>query len=202
MNLLAILLLESTILGGPSAADDLPRFSEVEIETPQGGHQNEPYPWIGLEAMGVWTSFDSGLHIENAWGWGADGKITLDFGKKVNLAIHLGCLGWNTHTSPSPAIPDTLVQVRQYRVGVAAEIPLRFLEFHLGANFGGYRFRREGQSDTAGFFEFEGGIGVRPTENVWIGVNGMQTFTVSNFNHSGDHSYINYSIGPALEVRF
>jgi hypothetical protein len=200
MNALTLLLLQSALLGGPTPADELPRFSEVELA--QGGHQNEPYPWIGLEPMAVWTSFDSGLHIENRWGFGADGKITLDFGKPVQLGIHFGCLGWNTHTQASLGIPETLVQVRQYRIGVAAEIPVRFLEFRIGANFGGYRFRRDGDDDTAGFFEFQGGIGVRPSEFVWIGLSGMQTFTVSSFNHSSDHSYINYSIGPAVEVRF
>jgi hypothetical protein len=202
MNILSALLLQSALLGGPNPTDELPKFSEVELDARQGGHQAEAYPWIGLEAMAVWTSFDSGLHIENRWGWGADGKITLDFGRKVNLAIHFGCLGWNTHTNPSEGIPETLVQVRQYRVGIAAEIPLRFLEFRVGANFGGYRFRRQGDDDTAGFFELQGGIGARPTEFVWIGINAMQTFTVTSFNHSGDHSYINYSIGPAVEVRF
>jgi hypothetical protein len=200
MSFLTALLLQSTLLAGPNPADDLPKFSEVELV--QGGHKTEVYPWIGIEAMAVWTSFDSGLHIENDWGWGADGKVTLDFGKKVQLGIHLGCLGWNTHTDPSPGIPDTLVQVRQYRVGVSAEIPLRFLEFRIGANFGGYRFRRDGHSDTAGFFEFQGAIGVRPNENLWIGLNVMQTFTVTDFNHNSDHSYVIYSIGPALEARF
>ncbi len=201
MSIVTALLLQSALLGGPNPADDLPKFSEVELQQ-QGGHKNEVYPWLGIEAMAVWTSFESGLHIENDWGWGADGKVTLDFGKKVQLGIHLGCIGWNTHTDPSPGIPDTLVQVRQYRVGISAEIPLRFLEFRVGANFGGYRFRRDGHSDTAGFFEFQGGLGVRPNEFVWIGLNVMQTFTVTDFNHSSNHSYVNYSIGPALEVRF
>jgi hypothetical protein len=199
-TLLALLLQSTTLLGAPSPAGELPKFSEVEFD--QGGHPEEVYPWLGIEAMAVWTSFDSGLHIENDWGFGADGKITLDFGKKVQLAIRFGCLGWNTHTNPSPGIPDTLVQVRQYRIGVSAEIPLRFLEFRIGANFGGYRLRRDGENDTAGFFELQGGIGFRPNENFWIGINGMQTFTVSSFNHSSDHSYINYSIGPAIEARF
>jgi len=30
----------------------------------------------------------------------------------------------------------------------------------------------------------------------------MQTFTVTDFNHGSNHSYVNYSIGPAVEVRF
>jgi len=42
--------------------------------------------------------------------------------------------------------------------------------------------------------------GVRPNEFVWIGINVMQTFTVTDFNHSSNHSYVNYSIGPAVEA--
>src|SRR6185295_8880412 len=183
MNLAMLLLLQSSSLySGPFPDEPLPRFGDLEQQVVK--HHAEPYPWIGIEPMAVWTTFESGLHIQDAWGFGADGKITLDWGRKVNLALRFGCLGWNTRTEPSAGIPSTGVTVREYRLGISAEIPVRFLEFGIGANFGGYRFRREGQNDTAGFFEFQGSIGVRPTENVWLGVNVMQTLTVTNFNHS------------------
>ncbi|HUR39011.1 MAG TPA: hypothetical protein VM222_05935, partial [Planctomycetota bacterium] len=65
-----------------------------------------------------------------------------------------------------------------------------------------YRFRSNGHGDTAGFFEFEGMLGVRPSEFAWIGVVAMQTFSSSDFNHSNEHFLLNYSIGPAFELRF
>jgi hypothetical protein len=92
--------------------------------------------------------------------------------------------------------------VRQYRVGVFGSFPFRFLEVGIGANVGGYRFRSNVTSDTAGFFEFEGMLGARPSEFVWIGIVGMQTFSSSDFNHSSEHFLLNYSIGPAVELRF
>jgi len=199
MSALLVLLLQSSLLAGPNPADELPRFGELE---PAQGHPGEPYPWIGIEPMANWTSFETGLHIEDRWGFGADGKITLDWDKKARLSFRFGCLGWNTRTRPGPGIPDASVDVRQYRFGVGGEFPVRFLEFRIGANFGAYRFRRDQHNDTAGFFEFQGSIGVRPNDYLWLGLNVMQTFTVTDFNHASDHSYANYMIGPAVEVRF
>jgi hypothetical protein len=92
--------------------------------------------------------------------------------------------------------------IRQYRIGIYGEFPFRFLEVGIGANVGGYRFRSEGVSDTAGFFEFEGMLGARPTEFLWVGIVAMQTFSSSSFNHKSEHFILNYSIGPAFELRF
>jgi hypothetical protein len=200
MNVVMLLLLQSSLLSGPFPDEDLPRFGDLEQQVVK--HHAEPYPWIGIEPLSVWTAFESGLHIQDAWGFGADAKVTLDFGKKALFGFRFGCLGWNTRTDSSPGIPNTGVTVREYRMGIYGEFPVRFLEFGLGANFGAYRFRRENNNDTAGYFEFQGSFGVRPVEYVWLGVNVMQTFTVTKFNHSGDHFYTNYSIGPAVEVRF
>src|SRR5438045_8809921 len=52
MNVLTTLLLQSTLLSGPSAADDLPRFGDLE---PVVARKDEPYPWSGIEASAGWT---------------------------------------------------------------------------------------------------------------------------------------------------
>jgi hypothetical protein len=196
MNALMLLLVQS-LLPGTYPDEELPKFSELErAEKP------EIYPWIGIEPLAVWTSFESGLHVKSSWGFGADALVTLDYGTRAFLGFRAGVIGWNTRTQASTAIPAEGVTVRQYRVGVYGQFPFRFMELGIGANVGGYRFRREGQNDTAGFFEFEVMLGARPSEFVWVGIVGMQTFTSTNFNHSSDHFFTNYSIGPAVELRF
>lgn len=196
MNLCFLLLVQSAF-GGSLADKPLPRFSD-----PGQMEVREVYPWIGIEPMAVYTGFESGLHLDNAWGFGADAFVTLDYGTGAFLGFKMGALGWNTRTDSSAGIPSQGVEVRQYRVGVYGQFPFRFLEVGIGANTGGYRFRRDGQDDTAGFFEFEAMLGARPAPYVWAGIVAMQTFTSTNFNHSSDHFYINYSIGPAVELRF
>ncbi|MBI3855416.1 MAG: hypothetical protein HY293_06970 [Planctomycetes bacterium] len=197
MSILMVLAVQS-LLASPSADEELPKFGYYE---PRIGH-GEPYPWIGIEPMALWTSFEGGLHVRNVWGFGADATVTLDYGTRAFLGFRLGYLGWNTRTDGSAGLPAEGVRIRQYRVGVFGSFPFRFLEFGIGANVGGYRFRRVGQNDTAGFFEFEAMLGARPSEFVWIGFVAMQTLTVTDFNHASDHGYANYSIGPAVEVRF
>lgn len=204
MNVLMLLLAQS-MLSDAYAESKLPRFAEEPVAQTEPRAKGEPhaaYPWFGIEPMAVWSTFGSGLHVRDAWGFGADATVTLDYGKGAMLGFRLGCLGWNTRTEPDAGIPAAAVTIRQYRIGIFGEFPVRFLEFGIGANVGGYRFRRDGQNDTAGFFEFQGMIGGRPIEYVWIGIVGMQSFTSSNFNHNGDHFYVNYSIGPAVELRF
>jgi len=92
--------------------------------------------------------------------------------------------------------------IRQYRLGVYGQFPFRFLEVGIGANAGGYRIRRDGDGDTAGFFEFQAMLGARPCQFAWIGIVAMQTFSSSNFNHRSEHFILNYSIRPAIEMRF
>lgn len=197
MNVL-MLLLAQTLLADTAVEERLPRLHEPEPAM----DRHAAYPWLGIQPMAVWTSFESGLHVKDAWGGGADARVTLDYGTNALLGFRLGALGWHTRTEPRPGVPAAGVDVRQYRIGVFGQFPFRFMEFEVGANVGGYRFRREGQNDTAGFFEFQGSIGGRPSEFVWVGLVAMQTFTSSNFNHSTDHFYTNYSIGPAVELRF
>jgi hypothetical protein len=140
--------------------------------------------------------------VKSAWGFGADALVTLDYGTRAVLGFRAGMIGWNTRSEAISTIPSAGTEVRQYRVGIYGQFPFRFLEIGIGANTGGYRYRRDSQNDTAGFFEFEAMLGARPSEFVWLGVVAMQTFTSTNFNHSGDHFYTNYSIGPAVELRF
>jgi hypothetical protein len=197
MNVLMMLLVQSV---GSSAflEDPLPRFGEVEPQM----ERREIYPWIGIQPIAVYTAFASGLRVEDGWGVGADATVTLDYGTHAFLGFRLGALGWNTRTEPRPGTPDDGVQVRQYRVGIFGSFPFRFMEIGVGANVGAYRFRRDGHNDTAGYFEFQVHLGVRPSPYVWAGIIAMQTLTVTDFNHSNDHGYANYSIGPSVEVRF
>ncbi len=197
MNLLLCVVLQS-LLAAPPPGEDLPRIGDLDVAE-RLERPSVVYPWIGIEPVGVWTNWESGLHVKDGWGVGADLTVTLDYGTRAFLGFRLGAIGWNTR-SDIPSSPFT--EVRQYRIGVFGEFPFRFLEIGVGANVGGYRIRRDGDNDTAGYFEFQGMIGVRPSEFVWMGIVGMQTFTSTSFNHSTDHFYVNYSIGPALEVRF
>ena len=202
MNAIVLLAVQSLFGGSAlSAPDDpLPKFGELETPvSAQGRH--EPYPWIGVEAMYVRTNFESGIRINDAWGLGADATITLDYGTRSFLGFRFGYVGWNTRTDDD-SIAEESVWVRQYRVGLFGAFQARFLEFRIGAVTGGYRFRRDGNNDTAGFLEFEAAVGGRPNEFIWLGVRVMQTWTVTDFNHKNNHGYVNYSIGPAVEVRF
>jgi len=45
-------------------------------------------------------------------------------------------------------------------------------------------------------------LGARPSPYAWIGIVAMQTFSSSNFNTASEHFILNYSIGPAIELRF
>ncbi len=194
-----MLLLMQTLFSGPRPDEEFPSFSDLESTAQMA--RREIYPWIGIEPLAVWTSFEKGLHIDNVWGYGADATVTLDYGTRALLGFRMGYIGWNTR-SEGPNIPPSSTWVRQYRIGIFGEFPFRFLEAGIGANVGGYRFKREGNNDTAGYFEFQAMLGVRPCEYGWIGIVAMQTFTSSRFNRNSDHMYINYSIGPAIEARF
>lgn len=200
MNVVIFLALQS-LFAGTAPDDPLPKFGDLEPPAASVQGKGEPYPWLGLEAMAVWTNFESGLRLKDTWGYGGDVTVTLDYGKKAFLGFRAGYLGWNTRTNGN-AVAEDGVWVRQYRVGIFGAFDFRFLELRIGAVTGGYRYRKDTQNDTAGFFEFEAAIGVRPNEFIWLGIRGMQTFTVSNFNHGNNHSYVNYSVGPTVEIRF
>ena len=198
MNVLMMVLVQS-LGSGAFLEEPLPRFGDLE---PPQMERHEVYPWMGVQPMGVWTSFGSGLRIKDSFGYGADAAVTLDYGTNAFLGFRLGALAWNTRTDPRPGTPEDAVKVRQYRVGVFGSFPFRFMEVGVGANVGAYRFRRDGHNDTAGYFEFQVHLGGRPSPHAWIGIVAMQTLTVSSFNHTNDHGYSNYSIGPALDLRF
>jgi hypothetical protein len=198
MNVLILAALQS-LFSGPPADGDLPRSLDLEITEPR---EKQPiYPWLGIEPVAVWTAFDSDWDVKNVWGYGADATVTLDYGTRAFLGFRAGYIGWNTRVEIAPGFEKS-TWIRQYRIGVFGQFPFRFMEVGVGANVGGYRIRRDGDGDTAGFFEFEGMLGARPTPYVWLGVVGMQTFSSSNFNHSHEHFILNYSIGPAFELRF
>ncbi|HZE97997.1 MAG TPA: hypothetical protein VE981_13290 [Planctomycetota bacterium] len=198
MNVLLLMAVQ-TLWSGPVADAELPRSLDQEFKEPR---ERQPvYPWIGIEPLAVWTAFDGDLHVKNVWGYGADVTVTLDYGTQAFLGFRAGYIGWNTRVDIGAGIEKSC-WVRQYRLGVYGQFPFRFLEIGVGANVGGFRFRRDGDGDTAGFFEFEAMLGGRPSQFVWIGVVAMQTFSSSDFNHSSEHFILNYSIGPAFELRF
>lgn len=198
MNILVLAAVQA-MFSSPTPEADLPRFGDLDRVEPM---ERQPiYPWLGIQPRAVWTSFDSDLDAEDTWGFGADVTVTLDYGTNAFLGFRAGYLGWNTRVETRFA-GEHSAQFRQYRLGVFGQFPFRFMEFSIGANVGAYRFRREGNNDTAGFFEFEASLGGRPNNFIWIGVVAMQSFSSSDFNHSDEHFLVNYSIGPAFELRF
>src|SRR5262245_38776079 len=140
MNVL-ILLAAQSLFAGTAPDDPLPKFGDLEPSARSMGGNHEPYPWLGLEAVGLWSNFESGLRIKDAWGGGGDATIMLDYGKKAFLGFRVGYLGWNSRTED--IVPEEGVWVRQYRVGIIGAFQFRFLELRIGATTGGYRFRRE-----------------------------------------------------------
>jgi len=198
MNALILAAVQS-LLAGPSPDAELPRSFDPEWAEPR---ERQPiYPWLGIEPMAVWTAFDSDWGVKNVWGYGADATVTLDYGTQAFLGFRAGYLGWNTrvHTAGQG---DFSCWIRQYRIGIYGQFPFRFLEVGIGGNTGGYRIRRDGDGDSAAFWEFQWMLGARPSEYAWIGIVGMQTFTSSHFNTAKEHFILNYSIGPAFELRF
>src|SRR5262245_15218556 len=131
MNVLVMLAVQS-LLAGAIPDDPLPRFDDLETPMSATQARGEPYPWLGLEAMAVWTNFESGLRIKNTWGYGGDATVTLDYGKKAFLGFRAGYLGWNTRNEGN-AVPADSVWVRQYRIGLFGAFQFRFLELRIGA---------------------------------------------------------------------
>jgi hypothetical protein len=198
MNVLLLAAVQ-TLFSSPASDPDLPRSLDLEVLAPR---ERQPvYPWIGIEPVALWTAFDHDLDVKNVWGYGADAIVTLDYGTRAFLGFRAGYIGWNTRVETAPGVEKSC-WIRQYRLGVYGQFPFRFMEVGVGANVGGYRFRRNGDGDTAGFFEFEGMLGARPSPFVWAGLVVMQTFSSSDFNHQNEHFLLNYSIGPAFELRF
>lgn len=197
MSVLTMVLVQS-LLSGPISEDRLPKFGELEPQM----ERHEVYPWLGVQAIAVWTAFDTDLRIEDGWGFGADFTVTLDYGTSAFLGFRAGVIGWNGDTELPANAVNHGVDARQYRIGIFGTFPFRFMEFGIGANVGGYRFRRDNENDTAGFFEFQAQLGFRPSPYAWFGVVAMQTLSSSSFNRTNNHGVANYSIGPSLELRF
>lgn len=198
MNILIMAALQA-LLSPPPADTDLPRTLDLEFSEPR---ERQPvYPWLGIQPAAVYTAWDSDLHIKDTWGYGADLQVTLDYGTRAFLGFRAGYYGWNSRVEIAPGV-EKGAWIREYRIGVFGQFPFRFMEFSIGANVGGIRFRRDGDGDTAGFFEFEATLGARPSQFVWVGIMAMQTLSSSDFNHKSEHFIVNYSIGPAFELRF
>lgn len=163
---------------------------------------------FGIEPLFPYTRFDESLYLEDRLGVGADFVILTT---EPQGGIRFGYVGWNTETEPQDSgIPDEGVRVRQYRMGIGANFLIRE-GFELGAwsVSGVYRFHRDRDSssrgqtdDTSPYTEEMLSFSYLPHPNVRIGLTGVITHTQSSFNHRHTHLHTNYSILPALEVRF
>lgn len=154
----------------------------------------------GIEVFAIFTDFDDGLKIEEAWGLGADLKLGL--GGPARTWLRLGYAGWNTENDEDE-LPSEGVWVRQYRAGLGFEVTLRErIDVGFSIDAGVYRFRRDGEDDTSPYLEFLGSLGFRPIPNVKVGLLAMSAHTQSGFNRQHTHLFHNYSAGPSLEIRF
>jgi hypothetical protein len=197
MGTLVILLCQAFDLGGPPP-EDLPRISDLNW-TPRPPHGVEER--IGAEVFAVWTRFDTGLRVDDAWGFGGDVKLGLDWGTPVTLNFKIGYAGWETDNDDQQTF-SAKSKIRQYRFGVGGDFATPWLEFGLYAIFGLYHFHNVITNDTDAFFELQGSIAFKPMPHLKIGITGMTTFVSSNFNRAGTHLFTNQSIGPMVEVSF
>lgn len=210
MGTLLIVLAQALDLGiAANAADDaavagvervgveLPAIGDLEW-SPQAHPAEER---IGVEAFAVWTRFDTGLRIEDAWGFGGDVKVGLDWGTSSSLGMRLGYAGWETENDDQQTRTGH-TKIRQYRIGVGGDFSSRYLEFSIYGNSGLYHFHtRQVDNDTKMFFELQGSIGVKPLPFLKLGITGMVTWTSSDFNRGSSHLFTQHSIGPMIEVR-
>jgi len=156
---------------------------------------------FGVEAFVLTTSFDDGMHIDDAPGFGFDFNFRWQWNEKTRFGFSLGAAGWDPETDVS-GLPDQDVDVVQYRAGVGAEFPFSKVELGVGATTGVYRFRTRGDHDTSPFLEFEGSLGFRPVPPFKVGGVVMATHTQSSFSRSHTHLFHNYSAGLMVEFSF
>ena len=197
MATLVILMCQALELGA-APPEDLPRISDLEW-SPRPARVVEER--IGAEVFVVYTRFDTGLRVDDAWGFGGDVKLGLDFGTPVILNFKLGYAGWDTDNDDQQTFAAKS-KIRQYRFGVGADFSTPKLEFGLYAIFGLYHFHNVITNDTDTFFELQGSIAFKPLPHLKVGIIGMTSFVNSNFNRAGTHLFTNQSIGPMVEVSF
>lgn len=179
--------------------DDVPfRLSVQEAGAARPGREEI----FGVEAFVMATSFDEGLHIDDAPGIGLDFNFRWRWNEKTRFGFSVGAAAWDPETDID-GLPDQDVDVAQYRAGVGFEFPFgRVVEFGLGATTGIYRFRTNGDHDTSPFVELEGSLGFRPIPDLKIGGFILGTHTQSSFSRSHTHLFHNYSAGLAVEFSF
>ena len=196
MGVLALLVCQAFDLG-TSPAEELPGISDLYWTPPHAAEER-----ISAEVFAVWTRFDTGLRIDDAWGYGGDIKVGLDWGTAASVGMRLGYAGWDTDNDTQQTFPGR-TRIRQYRIGAGGDFSTRHIDFGIYANVGLYHFHTiHVENDTSPFFEIEGSLGFKPVPFVKIGVVGMVTWTSSDFNRASTHLFTNHSIGPSVEVRF
>ncbi len=156
---------------------------------------------FGIEAFVLTTSFDDGIHLDDAPGVGVDFNFRWRWEGKTRFGFSLGAAAWDPETDLR-GLPDQDVDVAQYRLGVGAEFPFSRVEIGVGATAGVYRFRTDGDQDTSPFAEIEGSLGFRPIPALKIGGVLMATHTQSSFSRSHTHLFHNYSAGLMVEFAF
>jgi hypothetical protein len=157
---------------------------------------------FGVEAFVLTTSWDEGIHVDDAPGFGVDFNFRWRWNEKTRFGFSVGAAFWDPETDVD-ALPDQDVDVVQYRAGVGAEFPFgKAVEVGVGVTTGVYRFRTRGDHDTSPFVEFEGSLGFRPIPALKIGGLVMATHTQSSFSRSHTHLFHNYSAGLMVELSF
>jgi hypothetical protein len=197
MGTLVLLMCQALDLG-VSPSEDLPRISDLEW-TPRPPHEVEER--VGADIFAVWTQFDTGLRLKDAWGYGGDFKIGMDWGKTVTLNFKLGYAGWDTDNDDQQTF-SAKSKIRQYRFGVGGDFSTRWIDFGLYAITGLYHFHSRITNDTNGFFELQGSITFKPFPHLKVGITGMTSFVSTDFNRAATHLFTNQSIGPMVEVSF
>jgi hypothetical protein len=176
--------------------EEWPSFSDMEW-TPARKVGEERF---SVEAFAVYTKFDSGIRLEDGWGFGADMKIGVNWGGPT-LVVRLGYAGWSTENDDSKTFPGHTT-IGQYRLGIGGDFAARHFEFGLYANMGLIHFHtRHVDNDTAPYFELEATAGYKPVPFLKVGLTGMLTWVNTNFNRASTHLWVNESIGPSVEVK-
>lgn len=175
----------------------LPRITEFEAPVRAG----EPDQHLGLDVYALWTRWDDGLRLEDEWGFGADLKYGIEWGKPVMLVVKLGYAGWYTENDAQQTTPGA-ANVSQYRFGVGGDFATKYFDFGIFGNLGLYHFHSRPNNDTARFFEIQAILALKPIPQLRIGITGMVTWVGTDYNRASTHTWTNHSVGPIIELMF
>lgn len=196
MGALLIILCQAFDLGTP-LEERLPEFSNLDAPIRAGGAEQH----LGVDVYALYIRWDSGLRLEDSWGYGGDVKFGLEWGTPVMLCFKLGYAGWRTDNDDSKTFA-AVSNVREYRAGVGADFAAKFFDFGIYANFGVIHFHSDPETDTARFFELQAVLAFRPAPHFKIGITGMVNWVGTDYNRASTHLFTNHCIGPIIEFIF